>query len=241
MNDADDAPGGANQFALTAKALRRQNRELAALGWRICTAHQGAPLPLTAEYFYPHPACLGGLETICKACRKARTVRRARERYQTDADYRQRRKQAQRLDRKRHRAARLARQRRYMRTYRQRRKQARFTAVLVRTEARALAHTEAKGITHVAKWANSRTYVKPRADPYDAPVGGLSRDVWDALECLYFLSPAHAATLSASAGTMEKLAARGYVEVRADGKFAGRYVITAAGEDAVTRHWAELD
>lgn len=121
----DDAPA-----EMTPKQLRKRNKELAPLGKRICRAHQGAALPLTEEYFYRHPTCLGGLETICKMCRNARVVERARERYRTSKRFRNQRKKAQQLDRERHIEARREANARRMQDYRQRRKRVRFVTVL---------------------------------------------------------------------------------------------------------------
>ena len=72
---------------LPRKAVRWLNRELAPRGLRICTKHQGHPLPLTEEYFFYRKRD-GAFEATCKACRIARSIERKKERYASDADYR---------------------------------------------------------------------------------------------------------------------------------------------------------
>lgn len=119
LDDVDDAPG---QF--TPQELRAKNRELRAYGRRICRTHQGAALPLDDEHFYR--ANHGQFDTECKDCQKKRTVRYARERYQADVSFVEKRSEYAKRDQAKHRAKRLKAKREWKR----REKAKRFAAVL---------------------------------------------------------------------------------------------------------------
>lgn len=88
------------------------------------------------------------------------------------------------------------------------------------------------------KWAASKCNVRPAFDPYDAPVNGMSREVWDALERLYFRQrPCDANAVRATMPTLKRLAARGCVEAIDD----GRWRITDVGRRLVQQHWDTLE
>lgn len=73
---------------LSPKAIRYLNKQLAPQGLRVCIHCQGHAQRLDGEHFYPSRTCLGGYETVCKACRNRSMAARAKERYDTDEAYR---------------------------------------------------------------------------------------------------------------------------------------------------------
>lgn len=70
---------------LSKRELKALNEYLAPLGKRICTKHQGHPLPLDVEHFYVLKC--GGYLKECKDCVIARTVARSKARYHDDPAY----------------------------------------------------------------------------------------------------------------------------------------------------------
>lgn len=97
---------------LSPQALRAVNAHYEPLGLRVCRVCQGAPLPLTSEYFYPAASNRYGLTTSCKRCHNANCAARAKRRYHADAAYRQHLVERQRAYRRQHAGTYLATTRR---------------------------------------------------------------------------------------------------------------------------------
>lgn len=114
---------------LSPLAIRRLNREFAKIGKRICRRHQGHPLPMDDAHFYRQSKSQY-FETECKGCKNKAMAARCKIRYATDADYRKERSRQAKVDRQRHIERRRETERMKGKRYRQRRKSAKFAAIL---------------------------------------------------------------------------------------------------------------
>lgn len=110
---------------LSPKVLLALNKEFKKAGMRICTCHQGHPLPLDEEHFYFNRRD-GRYETVCKSCRRQQVAAYGRARYHSDPVYaQQQREQSSAWAREnRERNCMIARQ------SKRRRRRARFAALL---------------------------------------------------------------------------------------------------------------
>lgn len=106
--------------------LRRRNRELAPLGKRICSIHQGAALPLTEEHFPYVGNSQRWFSNKCKACFYAERALHKRKRYQTDPTHAERVRELQRGSYQRLRPKKLQ----YKHEYTLRKRRASFARIL---------------------------------------------------------------------------------------------------------------
>ena len=110
--------------------LRKRNKELLALGRRICRTHQGAALPLTEENFYYANRTHTRFETECKTCHLLRMSANWRTKVETDPDFLARRREQNLRSYRKHIIKARERKRLSLRVKRQSQRREKFARIL---------------------------------------------------------------------------------------------------------------